>query len=97
MLVIRVIVNIKPEEKANFINIMQHDIAISQQFEGCQNFAVYEQINDSNRFILYEEWQNQQYFDSYKASEHFKKTGALLFPMMQGEPDTAYYTANPLA
>jgi quinol monooxygenase YgiN len=96
MIVIRVLLNIKPEEKPEFLSHVQESIAISRQFEGCSAFSVYEDIQQENAFLLYEEWDSQQNFDAYKASEHFQETGRVLFPMMSGDPSSAYFNAEAL-
>ena len=94
MIVIRVKVQVKPETKTDFVSAMKASIAISSEFEGCQHFGVYEDISDENTLILYEEWNNQTNFDAYKASAHFEESGKVLFALMDGKPDSAYFNAE---
>lgn len=94
MMVIRVKVQVKPENKANFIDVMTESIGISRQFDGCLNFDLYEDVTDDNALLLYEEWDTTENFDAYKASDHFTASGKVLFPLMDGSPDSAYFDAE---
>ncbi len=94
MIVIRVKVSVKPENKSDFINVMQDSIAISREFDGCQHFGLYQDVMDDTTLILYEEWETQAQFDAYKASDHFKESGKQLFALMNGAPDSAYFNAE---
>lgn len=93
MIVIRVVVQVKPEAKASFIAHMQQEMVAVLQFEGCERFRVYEDIDLENVFLIYEEWQSQAHFDSYRHSDFFKQNGEKIFPMLAGEPDSAYFEA----
>lgn len=96
MIVIRVAVTVKPEEKLNFVNLMQQETTEVKQFAGCERFNLYTDIVDENTFLLYEEWQTLADFEAYKNSDLFKQNGAKLFPMMSGAPDSAYFQAEML-
>lgn len=97
MLVIRVLVKVKPEEKTGFINHMKHEMAeVKEMFAGCEKFNLYGDIARENTFMLYEEWQSQVNFDAYKNSDYFKKNGEKLFAMMAEPPDSAYFKAEVL-
>lgn len=94
MMVIRVKVQVKPENRAKFIQTMQESIHVSMEFDGCLHFNLYEDIADENTLLLYEEWETQGHFDAYKSSKHFRESGKVLFPLMNGKPDSAYYQAE---
>lgn len=94
MLVIRVKIQVVPQNKATLIKTLQEDIAISRQFAGCVQFNLYQDMADDNNMLLYEEWESSNQFDVYKASDHFKKLSEKLFPLMAGDPDSAYYQAE---
>ncbi|HYN49705.1 MAG TPA: hypothetical protein VES62_02170 [Thermoleophilaceae bacterium] len=44
--------------------------------------------------LLYEEWTTKEAADTYLQSDYFREAGALLFPLMDGAPDSAYYVAD---
>jgi quinol monooxygenase YgiN len=94
MMVIRVKMPVTAETKGTFIAAMQNDITASRQFEGCMQFDLYEDTADENMLLLYEEWETQSHFDAYRTSEHFAASGKVLFPLIHGTPDTAYFDAT---
>ena len=96
MIVIRVQLQVKPDDKRQLIDFMKDSVTISRRFDGCVRYAFYEDVTDENAFILYEEWESQTKFDTYRESEHFKESGKVIFPLLNGEPDSAYFTADKL-
>src|SRR5689334_1893490 len=91
MIVVRVAMNIKPSDLSNFVAACQDNVTESRKFDGCLKFEVFEDMGNENRLFLYEEWASLQHFDAYRHSDYFKASGAVLFPMIDGAPDTAYY------
>ena len=94
MIVIRVLVTVKPEEKENFVNHIKQEMVDVKQFAGCEKFNLYADVANKDTFLLYEEWQSQTYFDAYKNSDDFKQNGEKLFPMLAEPPDSAYFEAE---
>lgn len=95
MHIIRVLVNVKPEERQAFItHLNQEAVAVKQQFKGCDIFSLFVDASTENSFLLYEEWQTQEHFSAYRSSDLFKQNGAVLFPMMADKPDSAYFSAE---
>ena len=94
MIIIRVNVTIKPEERSAFVaQIKKEMIDVKQGFAGCARFNLYEDVMDENRFLLYEEWQTAENFKAYQTSDYFQENGKKLFPMMADKPDSAYFEA----
>lgn len=96
MIIVRVLVKIQPQHKNEFVQLMNDDLEDTMKFEGCKHFALYEDTQNENGFILYEEWESQANFDAYRTSEYFKARGGQLFPLMDGTPDSQYYQADPI-
>lgn len=95
MIVIRVLVNVKPEAKLDFVNHMKREmVEVDEKFAGCEKFALYGDVTKENTFLLYEEWQTRENFDAYRASEYFQQNGKKLYAMMADTPDSAYFTAE---
>ena len=44
--------------------------------------------------LLYEEWKTREAAEAYLGSDYFRDAGAILFPLMEGRPDSAYYEAE---
>ena len=67
---------------------------VPERFGGCERFAVYNDPRDANNLLLYEEWTNREAADAYMKSEYFRESGEILLPLIDGEPDSAYYEAE---
>lgn len=96
MIVIDVQVNVLPANRPNFLEAIQQDRRVALQFDGCLRFVWSENIDTPNQFILHETWTTQAAFDAYRHSAEFKAQGGSLFPLLEGEPQSRYYTATPL-
>jgi len=94
MIVVRVCLTSKEENISALSAVLANDVTNTNAFDGCVRYDVYQGINDECEFILYEEWENQQSFDAYKASDYFKDIGGKIFPLLDGTPDSAYYQAE---
>lgn len=94
MLVIRVQIKVAPENRQALITAMKEDLNTSREFEGCIQYNVYQDLTDDNAILLYEEWESQNEFDSFRASQHFKDSGTKLFPLIDESPDTAYFSVQ---
>jgi quinol monooxygenase YgiN len=97
MVVVRVAVQVKPEERVKFLEQVQREMKEIQRFEGLLKFKVYEDPLAGNSFLLYEEWQTLENFNAYRYSDFFKQNGQIFSPMMSAKPDAAYYSAEVIA
>ena len=93
MIVIRVNVEVKPEETDAFVNHVTQEMIDVKSFAGCERFHLYTDIQDENKFLLYEEWETLENFKAYQTSAYFENNSKKLFPMMAGKPDSAYFEA----
>jgi quinol monooxygenase YgiN len=95
MFTIRVAVQVRPEGRDAFVaQLKKEEQEVPVRFAGCERFAVYRDPSDPGSFLLYEEWADRQAADAYLTSEYFQAGGAVLFPLMDGQPDSAYYEAE---
>lgn len=94
MIVVHVAVQIKPEQKTAFLDHFTQEISETIHLDGCNKFTLYADTQRDNRYILYEEWESVEAFNTYKNSPLFKQSGEVLFPMFDGAPDSIYYDAQ---
>ena len=97
MVVIRVRMQIHPQHRRDFLQFMDNSITVSTSFDGCLNYHLYQDVHAENIFVLYEEWETRSHFDAYLKSDHMAESRSVLFPMMLGEPDSAYFDAKVMA
>jgi quinol monooxygenase YgiN len=95
MFTIRVAVRVRPEGRARFLTqLKREEQEVPERFDGCERFAVYSDPSDPNSLLLYEEWASREAADAYLTSDYFRAAGTVLYPLMDGSPDSAYYEAD---
>jgi quinol monooxygenase YgiN len=94
MIIIRVAMNVQPENKEKFLGFLEQEALSVRGLAGCLKFNIFEDVSSEKSLLLYEEWQSLEAFNAYRTSEAFKETGQQLFPLMDGKPDSAYYSAE---
>ena len=95
MFTIRVAVQVRPDGREAFVaQLKKEEQEVPSRFAGCQRFAVYRDPGDPGSFLLYEEWSDRTAADAYLNSDYFQAGAAVLFPLMDGQPDSAYYQSE---
>jgi quinol monooxygenase YgiN len=94
MIVIRGAMNIRPENKGRFLELLLQEANEVRRLEGWMNFNIFEDARSKKSLFLYEEWGSLESFNAYRTSAAFKETGQQLFPLLGGKPDSAYYLAE---
>jgi quinol monooxygenase YgiN len=95
MFCVRVAVRVKPEGRDEFLaQLKKEEREVPERFGGCARFAVYSDPVDPDSLLLYEEWATKEAADAYLQSDYFREAGAVLFPLMDGAPDSAYFAAE---
>ncbi|MDQ3032033.1 MAG: antibiotic biosynthesis monooxygenase [Myxococcota bacterium] len=95
MMVIRVVVQVRPEHVDAFAAHMRAESLQVRALEGCQRYELFRDPEAPGRFLLYEEWASREAFDAYRASDLLRESFAVLGPMMAAPPDSVYYAASP--
>lgn len=73
MLALWVTVNIKPEKRAEFLEVIKHDSEHSVADEpGCVRFDVFEDTEKANQFYFHEVYKDQAALDYHRTTPHFK-------------------------
>jgi quinol monooxygenase YgiN len=95
MFTVRVAARTQTEGREVFVAQLQREQnEVPEKFEGCERFAVYSDPSDPDSTFIYEEWATRESFDAYAGSDYFKASGEILFPLMSGSPDSAYYESE---
>lgn len=95
MFCVRVAVRVKPEGRDRFVaQLKTEEREVPERFAGCERFAVFSDPADPDSVLLYEEWKTREAAEAYLGSDYFREAGAILFPLMEGRPDSAYYEAE---
>ncbi|MEO0564140.1 MAG: putative quinol monooxygenase [Chloroflexota bacterium] len=94
MVVIRILMQIQPQQREAFLKFMANSTTVSTAFSGCLKYQLFQDVNTEDSYLLYEEWETRAQFDAYLASDHMVESRTALFPMMAGKPDSAYFDAQ---
>jgi quinol monooxygenase YgiN len=95
MFMIRVSATVRADGREAFVAQLDKEaIEVPARFAGCERYAVYVDRADPACVFLYEEWRDRDAFDAYRTSEYFRESGDVLFPLMAGTPDSAYYESQ---
>jgi quinol monooxygenase YgiN len=95
MFTVRVALRVRPDGRERCLARLEHEAReVPARFDGCERFAVYRDPSDADSLFLYEEWRDRSAADAYLRSDEFKASGEVLFPLMDGPPDSAYYESE---
>lgn len=95
MFCVRVAVRVKPEGRDRFVaQLKTEEQEVPDRFSGCERFAVLSDPCDPDSVLLYEEWSTRDAAETYMGSEYFRESADVLFGLMDGAPDSAYYEAE---
>lgn len=70
MIVVQGDFTIKPGKRDEAIAAMTKVAKATQQEAGCIRYNFYADLEDPNRFIVYEEWESQAHLDAHLASDN---------------------------
>jgi quinol monooxygenase YgiN len=76
MFVNAVDIDVKPEERANYLAAITENGKAAITEPGCKRFDILNLASDPNHFFLYEVYENEAAFQAHRASDHFKKYAA---------------------
>ena len=95
MFTVRVAVKVRPDGRDAFLaQLGKETREVPSQFVGCERFELFVDPADPQRVFLYEEWRDRDAAQVYMDSEYFTQSGEVLFPLMDGKPDSAYYESE---
>jgi quinol monooxygenase YgiN len=95
MFTVRVMMTLKPDARPALLTqlgIERRDVP--ERFPGCRHFAAFPDPDDVDRALLYEEWSDRAAFEAYRQSSYFEESGAVLWPLLDGAPDSAYFESE---
>ena len=92
MFTVRVSVRVRPGDRQQFVRQLKKEAQeVPARFAGCERFALYADPSDADNLLLYEEWASREAASAYLSSDYFKAGEEILYPLMDGSPDSAYY------
>ncbi|OUR61168.1 hypothetical protein A9Q74_10280 [Colwellia sp. 39_35_sub15_T18] len=94
MIVIRIRLKVDQENKHALLTHLKTEVQKNKTLSGCLTYSLYQDVSESNTYLLYEEWDNLESFNLYKNSAEFQKIMIALSPLLAGPPDSVYYDSE---
>lgn len=86
--------NVKPERKADLVRLATDLFGPSRAEAGCISYNCYQQADDPNAFLFFEEWASQDAIDRHFQTPHFKRFMAEFPAMIVGTPVIKVYSVG---
>lgn len=96
-IVVAVKFKIKPEFRAEFLELATAAISPSRAEEGTISYNFYEDPNDPNSFIYFEEWKSREALYEHLEQDYTKRLLTRFPEMLDGESDPKVYEINKIS
>ncbi len=80
--------------RAEALEALHKDAAAARQMAGNRGFRIFTNVGSRTHLGLIQEWDSQQHFQNYLASDAFAAAGAVLRPMMTAVPVSRRFEAT---
>ncbi|WP_199903438.1 putative quinol monooxygenase [Neisseria wadsworthii] len=65
-------ITIKPEYRSELLDVLQKLVVASRNEAGNIRYDLHQDLDNENRFVFFENWQNTAAVEEHKASNHFQ-------------------------
>ena len=89
--IITALLTLQPEKKEPFINYTKDLISKSRAEEGNISYTLYQNPNEPEKFVFFEEWASQEAIDIHFATAHFQEFGATVGSYIVSPPVITIY------
>ena len=82
---------VKPEKVQEFMGLCKKLVEASLKDEGCINYGLYQELENSGILTFLEEWKDERSLDKHLNSNHFKEIFPLLSEYLEKETEVNIY------
>jgi quinol monooxygenase YgiN len=72
MILLKIVIEIKPQKKTEFLQTMNSLILTAPPEEGCSKRTVYQRLNDENAYCCVQTWNSKEKLERYMSTDRFK-------------------------
>lgn len=94
MLIAIVDFKVTPADRDTALNTLLDEVKTVQEISGCLNFRPFTDPQSKTHVGALHEWENEEGFATYLASDGFKAVGGRLRPMMTAPPISRRFHAE---
>ena len=84
---------VQPERRSDLLETMRGMFEPTRVERGCLSYRLYEDVEDSNAFVLLEEWETQQDLESHIRTENQQRLLALI-DLLSEQPELRFNTVS---
>lgn len=84
---------VRPESRSDFLETMRGILEPARVERGCMSYRLYEDAEDTNAFVLLEEWATQKDLDSHIRTDNQRRLLALM-DLMSEQPELRFNTVT---
>ncbi|MEZ4563463.1 MAG: antibiotic biosynthesis monooxygenase [Thermomicrobiales bacterium] len=85
---------VRPEAQDEALGVLLAEVPAVREMAGCMAFIPFIDPTVTGGVGVVHEWATEEDFAAYLASPTFAASGAQLFPLMTGEPDSRRFDAT---
>lgn len=82
---------VKPEKVQEFMGLCKKLVEASLKDEGCIDYGLYQELENSEILTFFEEWKDKSSLDEHLNSDHFRKIFPLLSECVEKETEINVY------
>ncbi len=82
---------VKPEKTQEFLGLCRKLVEASLKDEGCIDYGLYQELENSGNLTFLEEWKDEKSLDQHLNSSYFKKIFSLLSEYLEKETEVNVY------
>lgn len=82
---------VKPEKVQEFLGLCKNLVELSLKDEGCIDYGLYQELENSETLTFLEEWKDEKSLDQHLNSNHFKEIFPLLSEYLEKETEINVY------
>ncbi len=82
---------VKPEKVQEFLGLCKNLVELSLKDEGCIDYGLYQELENSETLTFLEEWTDEKSLDQHLNSNHFKEIFPLLSEYLEKETEINVY------
>lgn len=91
MLVVHATFPIDPDSRDEALDLIESLAERSRDEDGIIDYRVATDIDDPNRFRVFEQYEDEAAFDTHAETEHFESFEAALPDLLAGEPEVTQF------
>lgn len=92
MIVVTGRMRIAPENRERFAEVATEMCRRSREEAGCHGYRVYADLEQDGRYVIVEEWADEQALQSHFSESHTREFLAGLFPLLDEPADALFHT-----